>query len=84
METYIRPRQVYIGFEATELYRAEEKLHSLIHEIGTLRAAQPGPTTNSFFTGQLPQVLYDLFNSYDKKAIRAAIDAWIEDNPARS
>lgn len=64
---------------ADHLYRLEEELQALIRTIAAARqrVQNVGP---DFFGDQLPQVLYDLLDRWDREAVHLACLTWISDH----
>lgn len=76
------PMATRIGSDAVQLYRAEGRLHEAIQVTAEERMTHMTKVERPmFYTHGLPQVLYDLFDSYSEQAVRKAIYAWLADNP---
>jgi hypothetical protein len=79
------PSRITRGTTSEKLYRLEEQLHELIRKTANERAKFIGVTVVSgstdYYHVTLPQVLFDLFDSYDKGAVREAITAYVRHNP---
>ena len=76
------PMATRIGSDAVQLYRAEDRLHEAIQVTAEERMTfMTKVESPRFYEHGLPQVLYDLFDNYDEKAVRKAIYAWLADNP---
>lgn len=77
---YRSPVPLRIGREpGTEgLYAAEHKVHERLQDVGEEWKRVTGNTEFKFFQEVLPQVLFDLLDSYDTKAAYTAAKAYIK------
>ena len=79
---YRKPQSYRItrGTTSEALYRFEHQLHTFIERklAPERRKFAPFHGDGSFYHDMLPQLLFDLLDSYDTQAVRLAVSTWLE------
>jgi len=66
--------------QTEKLYKLEAERDRLIKECAEQWARQVGVPKEDFYTVSLPTQLWDLLESWDKEAARAACEFWLKFN----
>ena len=83
--TYIIPATGRSGMirrnaSTDKLYRLEYATHEAFRPAVEELARVRGYPREEYWTRTLPEAIYSFLNSWDRKAVRAAITAWLEEH----
>lgn len=84
-EGYIKPRTIMISRsrETEKLYNLEDKTHTFMRECAKEWSKYLGINKGMYWKQAIPQILYDLLDSWDHKGAYLAARAYVEREEVR-